>query len=163
GQRVQLLSQEELTNAAGQRSAAATTRLTTQAFAKQFTEHYADLAKQSPVFAELQNLFDLCLVAALIDQEQLNQQIGWTMELLRDTKRLPHQQGQIPKQVPAIVNSKRASSGMIVGLVGGGVTINPRSLLRSASLEDAPSRRLDAVRNEHLSAPRVESHAWWWD
>lgn len=163
GQRVQLLSQEELTNAAGERSAAATTRLTTQAFAKQFTERFADLADQSPVFAELQNLFDLCLLAALIDQEQLAGRVGWSMTIFGDPERLPHRPGPVPRQVPAIVNSKRASSGVIVGLVGGGVTIQLRNVLNPAALQESPTRRLDAVRTEHLGAARVPSHRWWWD
>ncbi len=163
GQRVQLLSQEELTNAAGQRAAATTTRITTQAFAKQFTERYADLAEQSPVFAELQNLFDLCLLSALMDREQLAERVGWTMAVFRDAERLPHRAGTPPKQVPALVNSKRASSGVIVGLVGGGVTINLREVLTPTALQESPVRRLEALRTEHLSATRAEAHPWWWD
>ncbi|MDZ4684577.1 MAG: hypothetical protein SH850_05760, partial [Planctomycetaceae bacterium] len=163
GQRVQLMSQEEMTTAGGDRFAAATTRQSTQAFAKQFTERYADLAEQSPLFADLQNLFDLCVITALIDKEKLATQVGWTMDLFLDAQRLPHESGPAPKQVPSLSNFRRVNSGTIVGLVGGGVTVHPNRLVNPASFKTDPGRRLDSVRTESLSATRVEAHPWWWD
>lgn len=162
GQRVQLLSQEEISNG-GNRFAAATTRQSTQAFAKQFTERYADLAEQSPLFADLQNLFDWCLVAALIDKEKLATQIDWSMDLLLDAARLPHETGFAPKQVPSLANFKRANAGSIIGLVGGGVTMRPAELLTPASFKTDPARRLDTLRTESLTTPKPETHPWWWD
>ena len=163
GPRVQLLSQEELTNAAGERSAAATTRLTTQAFAQQFTQHYPTLADQSPVFGELQNLIDLCVVAALAEQEGWRQSLKWDMALLRDEQQLPHAAGNIPTKVAAMANAKRVSSGLVVGLVGGGVTIRPRELVSVRQIQVALERRLDAERTSHLAGARPTKHAWWWD
>lgn len=163
GPRAQLLSQEEVTTATGDRFAAATTRLTTQAFAKQFTERFADLAEQSPVFAELQNLIDLCLVSALIDHERLAEKAGWTMGAFRDPEKLPHASGPVPKQVPAMVNYRRASAGMVVGLVSGGVTIRPKQVARPAALKVDPARRLDSIRAEHVAPQRPAARRWWWD
>jgi hypothetical protein len=163
GQRVQLLSQEEMTTTQGDRFAAATTRQSTQAFAKQFTERYADLAEQSPLFADLQNLFDWCLVAALIDKENLAAQVEWSMSLFLDDQKLPYQSGPAPKQVPSLSNFRRVNTGTIVGLVGGGVTISPARMATPASFRVDSARRLDSIRTESLSATRAETHPWWWD
>jgi len=163
GQRVQLLSQEEIATSQGSRFDAATTRQSTQAFAKQFTERYAELAEQSPVFAELQNLFDLCLVAALIDREQLSSRIDWTMSLLLDEARLPHGAGPAPRQVPSLSSFKRANAGTIIGLVGGGVTIRASQWVSPQAFREDASRRIESTRTESLAAPRVEAHPWWWD
>jgi len=163
GQRLQLLSQDEVSNINGDRFAAATTQQSTQAFAQQFTKHFAELAEQSPVFAELQNLTDWCLLAALLEREQVRDRIGWQPGVLLDAQRLPVQPFPVPKQVAAQANFRRASSGVVAGLVSGGVTITPDSTLQTISRPADPDRRLDSHRNDNLSAPRNTNHPWWWD
>lgn len=166
GQRVQLLSQEEMSDAQGNRSAAATTRLSTQAFAKQFTEKYPELADRSPIFAELQSLIDLAVLAALIQKERLDQQVDWKMTTLLNEQRFIVPTYPTPKQVPSLVNFKRAGSN-IVGLVGGGVTIRPQQVLSKvtapASSPGSKAPRLDATRTTAATAKRSDSHPWWWD
>lgn len=166
GQRVQLMSQEEMSDAQGNRSAAATTRLSTQAFAKQFTEKYPELADRSPIFAELQNLIDLAVLAALIQKERLDHKVDWKMTTLLNEQRLVVPTYPTPKQVPSLVNFKRAGSN-IVGLVGGGVTIRPQQVLSKltspASSPDSKAPRLDSIRTTAASATRSDSHPWWWD
>jgi hypothetical protein len=163
GQRAQLLSQDEFINATGDRFAAATTRLSTQAFAKQFTERYADLADESPVYAELQNLIDWCVIVALIDREQLADRVGWKRSLFLNAEKLPHESGPAPKQVPAIANARRVNSGTIIGLVAGGVTIRARSVSNPAAIKTDPARRLDSTRASHIPRERPAAHPWWWD
>ena len=166
GQRVQLLSQEEMADAQGNRSAAATTRLSTQAFAKQFTEKYPELADRSPIFAELQSLIDLAVLAALIQKERLDQQVDWKMTTLLDEQRLIVPTFPTPKQIASMVNFKRAGNN-IVGLVGGGVTIRPQQVLSKvtapASSPGSKAPRLDATRTTAATAKRSDSHPWWWD
>ncbi len=162
GQRVQLLSQEELTDTQGNRSASATTRLSTQAFAKQFTEKYTELAERSPIFAELQNLIDVAVLAALIQKERLDQKIGWQMATLLDEQRLVVPTFPTPKKIASLVNYKRAGSN-IVGLVGGGVTIHPQQVLHKTASSLSAAPRLDSIRSEAGLAKRMDSHPWWWD
>ena len=87
GQRAQLFSQDELTNQAGQRMDAPTTRASVQKYAQHFTEKFPELAKVSPVFAELQNIIDLAVMAALLKKEQLPQKVGWKPSLFLDEER----------------------------------------------------------------------------
>lgn len=163
GQRAQLLSQDELANASGERFAAATTRLTTQAFSKLFTEKYAVLAEESPVFAELQNLIDWCVLTALIDRERLVDKIGWNPGVLTDAEKLPHEVGPVPKEVPAMVNIKRVSGSSIIGLIAGGVTIHPGKMVSPNAIKTDPALRLDSQRSDALPKDRPTAQRWWWD
>jgi hypothetical protein len=45
-------------------------------FAANFTVHYSELASQATVFADLQNVFDLSLVAALLADNRVAERIG---------------------------------------------------------------------------------------
>ena len=71
GASVRCLSENELITAQGKRVETGRTEDTNRLFAANFTEHYAELAAHDNVFADLQNVFDLALVAALIQSEGL--------------------------------------------------------------------------------------------
>jgi hypothetical protein len=162
GQRLQLLAEEEIADAEGNRSGAATTRISTKAFAKQFTEKFPELAAKSPIFGELQNLTDWAVFVALLQKERLAEKVDWKMATLLDAQRLGVPTFNAPKQVPSSVNYKKAGS-MIVGLVGGGVLIHPNQTLNKSITPATSTQRLDSVRDIATSAERSESHRWWWD
>lgn len=162
GQRLQLLAEEELSDAQGNRSAAPTTRITTKAFAKQFTEKFPELAAKSPIFGELQNLTDWAVFVALLQREKLADKVGWKMTTLNDEKRLTVPTFNAPKKVPSAVNYKKAGSS-IVGLVGGGVVISPSQVVNRTVTAAPPEQRLDSARQIAASANRSEAHRWWWD
>ena len=162
GQRLQLLAEEELADAQGNRSSAGSTKVSTKAFAKQFTEKFPELAAKSPIFGELQNLTDWAVFAALLQREKLAEQIDWKMTTLLDKQRLVVPTFNAPKQIPSSVNYKRAGK-LIVGLVGGGVIIQPSQALDRSMTPATELQRLEAVREVAASAPRSETHRWWWD
>lgn len=124
GPRVKLLAQEEYSNASGQRFDAAVTRDSTEEFAKLFTEHYAKLAEVRPVFADLQNVFDLAVLGALIKQEGLDVQADWPMATFLNDPALPLAHYANPQYVSSMSTSRLAGNVML-GLVGG-VTLDPR-------------------------------------
>ncbi|MBI1312101.1 DUF1598 domain-containing protein [bacterium] len=160
GQRVQLMSQEEQVNASGQKSKAAFTRISTQAFAKQFTDKYEEIAVASPVFAELQNLIDLAVLAALIDKEKLDQKVQWNMSLFLDEERAAVARGRVPKTVDSTFNTRKAGR-VIIGLVAGGVSIQAHELLNSVPLEESTDRSLTGPAS--ASTPAADLANWWWD
>jgi hypothetical protein len=162
GQRAQLLAEDEVVDATGNRSSAPTTRKTTHAFAKQFTDKFPLLADKSPAFAELQNLIDWSVLAALVEKEQIAERIGWKRDLLLDEERLPHPQFQTPKQIPSSVNYKRVGN-QVVGLVGGGVIIHAASIAESVSLPAKNPEQLEAARKSSSESPKTDAHRWWWD
>ncbi|MBS0204228.1 MAG: DUF1598 domain-containing protein [Planctomycetes bacterium] len=162
GQRAQLLAEEELADANGNRSAAATTRLSTRAFAKQFTDKFPQLAEKSPIFAELQNLIDWTVLAALIEKENLAGKVNWKMATFLDEQRMSIPTFNAPKQIPSSMNYK-SSGSLMVGLVGGGVCIRPEQVLKEMTVPASGGMRLESIRALVTEAKRPEIHHWWWD
>lgn len=162
GQRAQLLTQEEVADAEGNRSNAPTTKVSVQAFAKLFTDKFAQLADKSPVFGELQNLIDWAMFAALLKKEQIPQRINWSQELFLDESRLTFPVFDVPKMVPSQVNYKQAGN-IVVGLVCGGIVVHPQQAYDAVTAKAKNSAALGAIRSSVSTASRNESHRWWWD
>jgi hypothetical protein len=161
GQRVQLLSQEEHLAADGSRSDAAFTRASTQKFAQLFTEHYEELAAASPVFAELQNLFDVAVVAALLRKQQVFDRVGWRAELLLDSRRLPLEVVTAPRSVPSEAITRPAQRGTMLGLVGG-VTLDPFEVVETLKA-DGDEAGNAAAQFQRSAIPPEDAARWWWD
>lgn len=164
GPRAQLLSQEELPTAEGGRKDAATTRLSTRAYAKLFTSKFPELAEKVPVFAELQNLIDLAIVAALLKKQRLPEKAGWKMTLFLDPQRAPVIKGFAPKTVSSVFNYKSVGSRLLLGLVGGGVVINPGKTVEELQFEVVTRGGLVEIRDGITRKKnRPAEHRWWWD
>ena len=162
GQRAQLMAEDEVTDAAGNRSSAVTTRKSTHAFAKQFTDKFPQLADKSPVFAELQNLIDWAVFAALLQKEHIPERVGWKQDLLLDQSRFAYPTFDTPKKIPSTVSYKR-NGNLVVGLVGGGVILNPQRALDTAFIPSRDSTALEASRTAVTTGAKSDKHLWWWD
>ena len=155
GPRLQLLSQEELVDAQGNRSDAAFTEISAERYTKQFNRHIDALCQQVPSFAAVQNIFDLAVVAALIHRYELDKQIDWAPALLKDGQTLPLQRYEIPTQVPSQVNVKSSSRRLLMGVIGGGVVIVP---------DDITNRTVELQAEDIPELARTTaSGRWWWD
>ncbi|MGQ0636250.1 MAG: DUF1598 domain-containing protein [Planctomycetaceae bacterium] len=163
GQRVQMLAQEELVSAGGRRMSAAFTHVSSKKFAQQFTDRYAELASAVPVYAELQNMFDLAVLAALFKKERLPERIGWRMELFLDSERAALTKHAVPRQVDSLSNYKVISGKLYVAQVCGGVTIDPQQVLMQAEFQLSEDEPLRAARATAFPAQRPADHPWWWD
>ena len=155
GPRLQLLSQEELVDVQGNRSDAAFTEISADRFTKQFNKHIPDLCRQVPSFAATQNLFDLAILSALLRTEDLDGRINWPPGLFRDDSKLPLRTYNVPQQVPSQVNVKALNRGLLIGLIGGGVTISPEQVISRTSGLTEDSR-------PKLQLPQG-AQVWWWD
>ena len=162
GQRLQMMSQEEFVNKAGQRTDSAQTRLSTTKYAQQFTKHFDKLANQHPTFAELQSITDLTVLAALIRKERLGQQVDWDHLFFSTASEYLVPQGNIPKQVPTAMNYKKAGRLMIC-LVGGGVTVNARAVVNQTEFETSRDNSLEKKKSEASERRGNKSARWWWD
>lgn len=152
GQRAQLMAQEEISDNQGNRSDAATTRQSTERFAQLFTQHFQELADQSPIFAELQSLYDMAVLAELIKAEFWPKNPDWDMATFLRADGLPVNSYVEPKYVPSDSTFRKAR-GSLIGLIGG-VTINPRSVI--SNTEPAPR-----LFKENFEAPS-QDHNWYW-
>ena len=161
GPRARLLTEEEVTDANGNRSSSSAINRSAQAFAKQFSESFPRLAERSPVFGELQNLIDWSVVAALMLSEKLPERVEWEQRLFLDETRLTYPKFGVPKHVASQVNYKQ-SGGVIVGLVTGGVVLHPRDAY-DQSRAPASGEQLQEARKRACEAPHSGAHPWWWD
>lgn len=161
GNRAKLLTEEEVIDVNGNRSSSGTVNKSAQAFAKLFTEKFPEIAKASPVFAELQNLVDWSIFAALLMKERIPERIGWQAELLLDDQRLTHPVFATPVKVPSQVNYRRTAN-MVVGMVCGGVILTPN---KAYSEFAAASRgeRLATQRTSAVEHQPEKDRRWWWD
>ena len=161
GSRARLLTEEEVSDAKGIRSSSTTINKSAQTFARRFTEKFSELADNSPVFGELQNLIDWSILAALLSHERIPERIGWKQELFLDASRLNHPKFEVPKKVPSQVNYKRAGN-VVVGQVCGGVVVFPQKTYESTIAVWQNSELSEG----HKSASASRKHdiiRWWWD
>jgi Protein of unknown function (DUF1598). len=151
GQRVKLLAQEEISDASGRRSDAAMTRQSTEKFAQLFTKHFQELADRSPPFAELQNLYDLAVVATLIRIEG-PRHLGdnsFPVMMASSEVALPHYPA--PKSVPSSSTFRSAGAGTMLGLVGGvTIDISPVVQATQVTLQETSANFRDVVKNQAL-------------
>lgn len=160
GQRLQLMAQDEIADTQGNRTDAAFTRASTQRFAQQFTEHYDDLAAETPVFADLQNLFDLGVTAALIRRHNLADEAGWDMAGLMNPPADVFPTFNVPQFVPSEAMSRRAG-GYLLGVIGG-VTLDPYPVIDNLSHDPEAATQLGSLQADEFSL-RSDASSFWWD
>jgi hypothetical protein len=163
GQRVQLLSEDELVSASGQRSSAPFTRVTTQKFSAQFTDRFPELARAVPVFAELQGVFDLSVLAALLKKERLAAWVGWPLSLFLDDERATVTKHNVPRQTHSVSNFKMLGKGVMVMQVTGGVVIHPGDVVNHNEFRRDAGGKLNLLQLEANSRTETDGVHWWWD
>jgi hypothetical protein len=99
-------------------------------YADTFTAKLPQLAQAVPLFAELQNIADLNVVAALIKADQLDRKAGWDTAWLRSRDGgCPVKQVAVPRQADTVVNVTSGS------MVAGGVEMSVSRWVAPASRE----------------------------
>jgi hypothetical protein len=159
GQRAKLVGADDRVKPGGETEKGTRASSPTQRFAQSFSAHFEELARVVPVFAELQNGFDLVILAALIQHGNIARQVapdlGFFYELNGGyaAESLP-----VPKHVDSIVNAKVI--GNRLATPAGGVTMEPTRVLGSEStqkLADSSLRDRRAV-----ARPQAAGTGRWW-
>jgi hypothetical protein len=161
GSSVKCQSENQFLTESGKRVNSGSAEPVNQQFAANFTKHYAELAKRDPIFADLQGVFDLALVAALIDQENVDGRLGWDRGVFAEGGAYRPMTYAVPKEVDTVVNHKVYGGKDVVVQVAGGVTANVAAVLQSPETVKE-SAQLDAV-SESAQAPELPAGRWWWD
>jgi len=161
GQRCQLWAENEVITPEGKRVSVGIQAASTDRYAKHFTEKFPALAEAVPAFAELQTLFDLLTVAALMKQEGLAERVDWPMSLFLDEQRATVAKGNVPRDVETTVAFKRTRRRILIGMVGGGVVISPTEILRDTPIKPAEGDIAETLKSE-TTEPLPEGR-WWWD
>jgi hypothetical protein len=162
GPGVKVLSENELLTAIGERQHTGASDELNSRFAESFTKHFEALAVKYPVYADLRNIFDLALIAAVIKSHDLPGQVGWHMTHFGPDGEYQPELGVAPTEVESVINSRTIGGKHVVAAVSGGVTVDPKVLAARQVLQTDTYGLLKA--NRGASAPKqVARRAWWWD
>lgn len=162
GQGVQVLSENELLTQLGQRVHTGQSNATNQEFANRFTQHFPALAAKYPIYADLQNVFDLALVAALVRQQGLADRVDWHLTCFGDPQEYRVALGPPPESVESVINHRRVGGKHLVVGVSGGVRAEPWRYVQPASIQVDSQGRLATERLSWASG-ELPLDAWWWD
>ncbi|HEY2146284.1 MAG TPA: DUF1598 domain-containing protein, partial [Pirellulales bacterium] len=161
GQGVKVLSENELLTATGQRVHTGASDVLNSEFARNFTMHFSELAAKYPIYADLQNMFDLALLSALVRSERLADRIDWHMTYFRDPKQYRVETSDAPKTVETVINHRIVNGKTILVGVSGGVSCDPSSLIQPTAMHSD----YGVLREQRSAAkPKAEvRNVWWWD
>src|SRR4051812_11707230 len=108
-------------------------------WAAQVNKNIPALAAAAPIYADLQNVADLALLAALIQKDKLAQRASWDPNFLLDESKYKTRTIPIPRTCDTIVNYAAGS------LTAGGVSLNPGSSVNEDNRERDESGTLKSV------------------
>jgi len=156
GQGVKCLTEDEIVTQQGAVKGTGRTSPAAEKWANLMTEKFDELAAKETIFAQLRNVMDLCVVAALIDQHDLCSQAGCTLPLLtsQDSDLLSFD-WYPPKQLPPQCSFLKTRRGWVV-TASGGVQINAFQVVSNVA-ED------NAIRALHDQAANSSTPSWWWN
>ena len=163
GQGVQVQSENELLTALGERVHTGKSEPLNQQFAQSFTQHFAALAAKYPVYADLQNLFDLALVGALVKSEDLAGRLNWHMTCFGDPRGYQVSYSPAPQSVESVIHHRVINQKHVVAGVSGGVRVDPWSYVKGAAVQVDKYGVLDAEQQAGAAPKQLPPSAWWWD
>lgn len=161
GDGVKLIGEHERVTAEGGRVNAGGVNKASQAFVKQFTEKYPELAEKSPVYAQLRNLIDLSIAAAYIQQQDFYGQADWTMPLFSNEAAFAVETYVAPERVETAVNVVWKGNTLMTP-IGGGVNIQPKQALSQGNLQADENGALAETRKA-IGIEKLAAGQWWWD
>ena len=160
GSSVRCLSENELIDEQGRRIHTGSADPTNQLFAQNFTEKFAALAEHDLVFADMQNIFDLALVAALLRHENLPERARWNYGVFAPRGAYEPAKYDAPKTVMTVANHRVYNGKDVIVQVAGGVRADLASVLK----DDGVYRQADRLASlAGQDAPELPEGRWWWD
>lgn len=156
GRGVKALTEEEIVAADGSREQTGKANKLAQKWADSFTENYDALSAANPVFGNLRNIIDFCVVAALIENNELSQAAGCDLSVLKGAKggvETAHM--AIPKTIDPHCSFIKGAAGWVVS-ASGGVQVDSWTVVEKQIVDS----KLNAVREENDSKV---GQPWWWN
>jgi hypothetical protein len=160
GQRVKLIGADDRPKAGGEVERGKTAGTNTKKFAQSFTTHYEELARINTIFADLQNAFDIIILAALIQQDNLISRVAPDLNFFLDTDGYEPERFPTPKNVDSVVNAKWLGSKLATPV--GGVIVEPPTIISSQSSKPTADSKLQSERQAARDKAKNSDH-WWAD
>ncbi|MGE0373959.1 MAG: DUF1598 domain-containing protein [Planctomycetaceae bacterium] len=161
GSSVLCQSENQFLTDQGERVQTGQSEPTNRLFAANFTQHYPELAAADSIFADMQNVFDLALVAALIRHERIDDRIDWDRGAFATGGQYEPVRYSTPAECESVVNHRVYNGKDVVVQVAGGVQADLMAVVSNDTLLQS-SPRLAGVA-ESSRAPELPAGRWWWD
>jgi hypothetical protein len=162
GPGVKVLSENEMLTAQGDRIHTGKSSNANSEFAASFTKQFEILAAKYPIYAELRNVFDLSLVAAVARSHNLPEKINWHLTHFGPDGTYEPELDFAPTKVDSVINHRIIDGKHLVAGVSGGVTVDARSLAATSAVKTDEYGLLKSERS--ASKPKeLPRNAWWWD
>ncbi len=162
GASVMAQSENQFLNSQGQHLPTGKSEPVNRQFVENFTRHYNELAQRDPVFADLRNIFDMALVAALCRQEHLHQRANWELGAFAPGGAYQPAVVQAPTVVESVLNHRAYNGGRdIVVQVAGGVQADIAGIARDQSIAKEDAGLNDVAKRG--KNPALPAGRWWWD
>ena len=161
GSSVLIQSENQFVNSQGQHVPTGVSEPVNRLFAQNFTKHYNELAQRDPVFADLRNIFDLALVAALCRQEDLHRKAEWDLGVFAPGGLYQPAIVAAPTVIESVMNHRVYNGKDIVVQVAGGVQADVAAVARDKELAQEDAALDGVARRGQL--PELPEGRWWWD
>jgi hypothetical protein len=156
GPGVKALTEDEVVNADGTYSQTGKENPVARKWADMMTERYEQLSAKNAVFGDLRNVMDMCVVAALIQKEELIEKAGCSLPRISDaTFSLAAMKWPVPKAVATQCSFIKRDREYIV-TASGGVQIDSFGVADRVQVDDT----IKSIRSRSL-ASRSPSAFWW--
>lgn len=161
GSSVLCQSENQIVTKEGQRLQTGQAEKLNREFAANFTKHYQELAQQDLVYADLQNIFDLAMVAALMRNEQLANRAGWEMGAFAAAGAYHPAEFEPAHTVDTVVNHRVYNGKDVVVQVAGGVRVDTSSVVKNQ--DNLKVSNDVGTLSTKSKAPALPAGRWWWD
>ncbi len=162
GPGVKVLSENEMLTERGERVHTGGSDELTKGFADSFTKHFDKLSTKYPIYAELRNVFDLSLVAAVLQSHDLPGQVGWHMTHFGPQGEYAPTLGSAPTEVESVMNHRIIGGRHVVAAVSGGVRVETDNLATREAVKTDTYGLMSSERGASKPKEMVR-RAWWWD
>lgn len=160
GRSIRCLAENQIVQNDGSRQATGKAERANAEFARLFTENLPQLAEQDLVFADLQNVFDLALVTALVHSHGIDHQVGWHPAVFAIDGTYQPAAADVPAELMTAANFKSYRGGDIVVQVAGGVRGDLKSIVENPESFEVSA---EVAKKAAEASPIGQSGRWWWD
>ncbi len=155
GRGIKALTEDELVDNQGARSATGRANKLAQRWANQFTEKFDQLCVHNAAFGDLRNVMDLSIVATVISGHELEKIAGCDFGLLKgEAGQLPTPSWKTPQTIAPECSFVKGRGGWTVS-ASGGVELNPWKVVSQQAKVDP------GVKVVHTQAA-ARGDKWWW-
>lgn len=156
GQGVKTMTEDEFINPDGSVTETGREDPIAAEWAKRMTEHYNELAQKNLVFAELRNIMDMCVVAAVIEKHRLADLAGCALPTITQQQSPLEREGHNAARTVATQCSYLKIGREYVITASGGVQIESWEV--AARNEVKPE-----IKAVHAESTAQAGGGWWWN